>query len=156
LLLKYIFKIKNRKFYLYNKMITYKALLLFITLNIVNASHFRGGSITWKPVTTYSTTVLIQFTATWSWRQTSYPCRANNIGSLTGPSSGIICDVGCSRMGESIGTTTFYCTDYDYGENWSLGQKIWTYTVPQTANYQASFTGNAWIPLRVGGNGIWE
>jgi formylmethanofuran dehydrogenase subunit A len=137
-------------------MIIYKVFLLFITLNIVNSSHFRGGSITWKPVATYSTTVLIQFTATWSWRQTAYSCGANNIGSVTGPNDDLICDTGCSVMGESIGTTTFYCTDYDYGENWSLGQKTWTYTVPKTANYQASFTGGNWISLNVGGGGSWE
>ena len=137
-------------------MLFYTILLIFLTLNCVLTSHFRGGTISWKPVATYSTTVLVQFTATWSWRRTAYVCQKNNLGSLTGPSDGIICDTGCRVMGERIGDAQFYCTDYDYSENWSLGQKTWTYTVPMTADYEASFTGNAWISLNVGGNGIWE
>ena len=59
-------------------------------------------------------------------------------------------------MGESIGTADFYCTNFNVADNWSYGQKTWTYTVPKTADYEASFTGGNWIPLVVGGNGAWE
>ena len=137
-------------------MILYKFLSIFITLNFVHTSHFRGGSISWKPVTTYSSTVLIQFTATWSWRRSYYFCDTSNLGSLTGPNDDIICDTGCRIKKESIGDTQFYWTAFDKDEDWSLGQRVWTYTVPMTADYEASFTGNAWISLNVGGNGIWE
>lgn len=77
-------------------------------------------------------------------------------GFLNGPASGIYCDTGCATMGESIGTTNFYCTDYSVASDWTYGQKTWTYTVPKTADYEASFTGGAWISLQVGGGGNWE
>jgi hypothetical protein len=136
----------------------FSIVLILIYLSNLKASHFRGGQITWKPIKDNGATVEVQFTARWSWRRSSYGCTDSTIssGTLLGPASGIICDVGCAYSGESIGTTNFYCTKYNVAEDWTLGEKIWTYTVPKTSNYQASFTGGGWIALVVGGNGSWE
>jgi hypothetical protein len=133
-------------------------LFLLSVIFRVDSAHFRGGQITWKPIKDNGATVEVQFTAGWSWRRSSYGCTDSTIssGTLNGPATGIICDVGCAFSGESIGTTDFYCTKYNVAEDWTYGEKIWTYTVPKTSNYQASFTGGAWIALVVGGNGNWE
>lgn len=68
----------------------------------------------------------------------------------------IVCDTGCGTMGERIGDTRFKCTAFSAAEDWTMGERIFQYYVPITADYQASFTGSAWINLNLGGGGAWE
>ena len=53
-----------------------QTLLLLILVNICFASHFRGGTITWKPISDNGATVTVEFHAFWAWRRsfTSTTC----------------------------------------------------------------------------------
>jgi hypothetical protein len=137
----------------------FKLALVFLSfLGCANASHFRGGWITWKPISQTSTTVTMEFVSHWSWNRGSYFCDQSTINSntLIGPSSSIACRQGCTIAGESIGNTQFYCTAFSASENWSYGEKKFTFTIPQVALYQASFTGCCWISLYDGTAPSWE
>lgn len=76
-------------------------------------------------------------------------------GTLMGIVSNIVCSVGCGTNGEVIGTTSMKCNDYDTTDDWSRGDRVFQFTIPKTNDYEASFTGSAWISLNSGG-GTWE
>lgn len=58
-------------------------------------------------------------------------------------------------MYESIGNTQFYCTAFSAAEDWTMGERIFQFTVPQVADYEARYTSSAWLSLNLGG-GTWE
>jgi hypothetical protein len=131
-------------------------LLILFLVNFASSSHFRFGVITWKPITDYGTTVKIEFTARWAWRR-SYKsdlyCDDNTIssGATIGIPGNIVCDVGCTTSNEVIGDIYFECTQYSVSDDWTMGEKIFEYTLPKSSNIQASFTGGDWITLISGG-----
>jgi len=45
-------------------------IIFFGLIYTINASHFRGGTITWKPISDNGATVTVEFQAYWSWRRT--------------------------------------------------------------------------------------
>ena len=47
----------------------------------------------------------------------------------------LTCRSGCSG---SIGSLTYYCTDYSVSENWSAGTKTYTYNAGSGTNIEAS------------------
>ena len=123
------------------------------------ASHFRGGWITWKELSSTATHVTVEFKAYWSWnRQTGYFCDQNTINNknLIGPNDRIICRSGCAVSGESIGSTQFYCTAFSASEVWSFGERTFTYTIPKVASYRASYASCCWIRLYNGAAPSWE
>ena len=122
------------------------------------ASHFRGGWITWKAISETATTVTLEFKAYWSWNRQTYFCDLNTINSqsLIGPPSPISCKLGCSVSGESIGNTQFYCTAYSASESWTYGERTFTYTIKKVASYIASFASCCWISLYNGAAPSWE
>ena len=131
-------------------------LFLIITVaHFITASHFRYGSISWSPVSYTQTQAVIQFTATWAWRKSyssSTYCDASTIaaGTLMGILGNIYCDIGCFTANEVIGDTEMYCTSFSVTNDWAMGQRTWTHTVPIASDIEASFIGNAWVTLVAG------
>ena len=64
-------------------------------------------------------------------------------GNLTGESGDIDCLHGCSES--PIANVKFMCTDYSIEEDWSFGERRFTYTFNETSNITIAFTGSSWI-----------
>ena len=130
-------------------------LIIFLT-DSTSCSHFRFGTISWKPVDFNITDMTVQFTARWGWKR-SYNaatyCDDNTIsaGTLIGINSNIICKTGCYTVNEKIDTTTFICTQFSIADDWTMGEKIFKYSLPISSIIEASFTGGDWVPLNSGG-----
>ena len=125
---------------------------------LIKGSHFRGGWITFTPISSTATDVTMEFSAFWSWNRGTYYCDQNTIASKTliGPTDGITCKTGCRVTGESIGNVQFFCTSFSASESWSYGERKFIYTIPKVSLYKASFTGCCWISLYNGMAPAWE
>jgi hypothetical protein len=126
-------------------------LILLICFGIiVNASHFRGGWITYVPVADQGTHVTIQFTASWAYR---WSAMGGNIGSWISTWGSIDCRQGCGTSWSpwSIGTTDFTATAVSGPDDWIQGEHTWTADLPKVAVYRASFYSCCWITLNTGG-----
>lgn len=138
-----------------------KSFFFLITIfEFATASHFRGGSISWRPISDNNSTVTVEFRAYWSWRRSFSSqtfCNATTISSgvLMGINENIVCRIGCAKAGDIIGTTLMKCIAFDANEDWLRGESIFNYTIPKTSDYEASYIGSAWIGLNSGG-GNWE
>lgn len=113
-----------------------KILACLSLLSLTSGSHFRGGSISWKPISDNGATVTVEFQAYWAWRRSfsSQTCNYNDkfylekgnffliqkivcdsstisSGSLMGVVENIVCRVGCASTGEVIGTTAMKCNN---------------------------------------------
>ena len=64
-------------------------------------------------------------------------------GNLIGESHDIDCLHGCSES--SIANVSFRCTAYSIEEDWSFGERRFTYTFNETSNITIAFTGPYWI-----------
>ncbi len=85
----------------------------------IEASHFRGGSISASPVESYPNgTVLMQFQTHFAWRKSYGPqtfCNQTTVasGSLIGVLDYIYCDTNClTQPNEIVGTTLIVCEEY--------------------------------------------
>lgn len=87
------------------------ALILIFFIRKSFSSHFRGGVITWRSVEETATSVVVEFTCYWSWRNdfsAATFCDDSTIqsGNLMGINDPIICDVGCASLTTKLTTTT--------------------------------------------------
>ena len=73
-----------------------------------------------------------------AWRRSSssaFGCDSSTISSmlLIGGGSGVLtCRVGCSG---NVGTMQYYCTDFSDSEDWSTGERSYTYTFASGVTY---------------------
>lgn len=126
------------------------SLTLIILYHLTKASHFRGGSISWKPLQDLNTSVLVQFNAFWSWRLSAF--NSPGTGSLVITGGSIDCRIGCQG---SIGDTNFFETSKSVFQDWISGEKKWSVSVPKKSLVRASFSSCCWISLNPGGSN-WE
>ena len=80
-----------------------------------------------------------------SWRRSSVFCNQSVIdsGNLIGQSDNIDCLHGCSES--PIANVTFMCTAYSIEEDWSFGERQFTYTFNETSNITLAYIGGDWI-----------
>ena len=64
-------------------------------------------------------------------------------GNLIGISSDLVCQHGCSES--TISNVLYMCTDFSIDEDWSFGERRFTYTFSEGPDITIAFTGNAWI-----------
>ncbi|XP_053399313.1 deleted in malignant brain tumors 1 protein-like [Mercenaria mercenaria] len=134
-----------------------KILLVGIVLicQELNASHFRGAIISWKPGSRQNE-IIIDYRI--SWRMTygsQFRCDDSIIqsGALVRAEGAVTCFEGCSG---TLGDLSFQCTDYSTIEDWTSG-KGRIVTTLNTANASFGFQGAAWIStLNVGADGSWK
>lgn len=129
-----------------------QSFVLALWLNIVLASHYKGGTITWRPVDELSTAnpvqILIQEKHTWTYpRFDCNPTIIQNKAAYYDANAAstypiIKCIGTCSTTGgfTSINHIT-YCTDYNINTEISTGAyytKQWLY---RTANLNIGYNG---------------
>ncbi|XP_069118968.1 integrin beta-like protein A [Argopecten irradians] len=135
-------------------------LSLMLLLDTVLSTHFRGGTISWKPLT--GNTVEFKFKMGWSHGK-GPGCTAAKIGQFV--STSFIsddpwkCVKGCGGTTYSrptVGPVYYYCTGASQAEDWEQGQNSFNYTFPGLGPYTISYTGTQWRPLSYGHNGDWN
>ena len=130
--------------------------LLLIITTISYADHYKGGTISWKPVDPYSlvSPIAIIITERHSWTLTRYQCNSTTISSIgaindtqsTQPAT-LTCISSSAACTASLYTTInspLYCVDYSTILNVSTG----TYTSQQNlavgSVFDLSWRGSAW------------
>jgi hypothetical protein len=135
------------------RLITAYLILILYCRYLTNASHFRGGWISYIPVADHGTHVTIQFTASWAWRWSSV---RGSIGSWVNRGGSIACRVGCGTAWSpsSIGNVDFLATAASSIDDWIQGEKTWTANLPKVPVYRASYTTCCWIRLNSGSGSV--
>jgi hypothetical protein len=105
----------------------------------IDASHFRGGTITWKPINnniTANGTVSIMITQTYSWTRSQIGCDSNmiaaqwplvNLTAKAGDGMDLMCNASCSTSGGYVGNEvpiTGYCTDFSTALDLAVSQRF--------------------------------
>ncbi|GFO27424.1 fibropellin-1-like, partial [Plakobranchus ocellatus] len=132
-------------------------LLAAITL----ATHFRGGTISWRPVGGNE----VEFFFKMGWTYGLGPgCTESKIGQfvddplLNGGSTQNAwkCLQGCTGQPE-IQPAHYFCMAASSQEGWEQGQNTFNYTFDQPGLFVVGFEGNAWMRLDNGkGDGDWN
>jgi hypothetical protein len=128
--------------------------LIFQFINIAFSSHFRGGTIMWKPIFNNDSIAIINVTIKLGWRrdmaekdgffffcdQSTIENRYKKIGE-----KGLTIQHGISEQFKGV-----YCTDFSETENWSYGEITFpvTYNDPyKEKTLSIKFEGKYWIDL---------
>ncbi|CAF3771940.1 unnamed protein product [Rotaria sordida] len=135
-------------------------IFLFLRVSIIHTSHFRGGTITWRPFnnTPSGSTVDIQVRQRYSWRRSSVACTDTTIANrgLIGSSYNVICVTGTCSSWTILNTQT-HCTDYSVGLDVSSGEKYDTVTITNGISFSIVFGESAWLSnLVVGSSTDWK
>lgn len=152
----------------------YADLLLIILCSrcFVDATHFRGGTITWKPMTNNITTgnpVSIMITQVYSWTRSQIGCNSSmiatqwpmiNLNSKAGTGAYLMCNDSCSTSGGYIGNEvpiTGYCSDYSDALDLTVSQRSDIVNLTTDANFTATFsTSGGWQILALGSSVGWS
>eukprot|EP00105_Crassostrea_gigas_P037277 XP_019921425.1 PREDICTED: integrin beta-like protein D [Crassostrea gigas] len=125
---------------------------VWLLLSFANCSHFRGGSISWKPTSNPSQ---IEISHQMAWRRSyssSAYCDDTKIanGGLIALSANLYCREGCNST-SSISTMRGKCIAFSTGEDWSLGEGSFLFTVPTPGiQYTFRLEGCCWQSLSNG------
>ncbi|CAF1381736.1 unnamed protein product [Adineta steineri] len=143
-------------------LITRSLIILLVGFGtIVHGSHFRGGTITWRPLnnTPSGSTVAVQVRERFSWNRATYYCDDTTIAAQGIIGSGYLV-TGVSGSYSGVWTnmnTAIACTDYSVALTVSSGEHFETQTFPLNIAFSIGFVSSAWFAnLAVGGNGGWS
>ncbi|CAF1317920.1 unnamed protein product [Rotaria sp. Silwood1] len=137
-------------------------ILILVLIPFVENTHFRGGTITWRPLNTTPSgaTVQMQIRQRYSWNRASVFCNDTYIASLTqiGDNTSVSCVSGtCSTWNSNLIYTKTYCTDYSINGSVSSGEIYYIRTVSLNIAFSIAFaSGNWFASLVVGANGLWS
>ncbi|XP_063425719.1 mucin-2-like isoform X1 [Mytilus trossulus] len=135
--------------------------LLFVFSYYGECSHFRGGTISWKPIHGHT----IEFTFKMGWTFGSGPgCSNNKIGQFVNTT--FIgdkiwkCDQGCKVPKKPVGTVFYYCTGANEigsdAEKWEQGENRFQETFIGNGPFIISYTGAMWMNLDFGNPNGWN
>lgn len=130
---------------------------LCFCLNLVELSHYKGGTVTWKPTDPLSnaTLVEVQITFQHSWTLTRFPCSRTSINNrasyydLSGPSTypTLICQSSSPACPNSLFQTINHitlCTDYNNIVQISTGGYSEKQNLSRSTNIDIAWTGGNW------------
>ncbi|XP_015763770.1 PREDICTED: integrin beta-like protein A isoform X1 [Acropora digitifera] len=145
----------------YPIVVTLLSFLALYLLSKAQASHFRHAILTWAPVNSHSNTLILRFRMAFRRSfSSSYNCDQSiiNSGALRGSGRSWIArcrNSYCSSR--TIADTGFQCTDFSVDEDWTMGEKNFTYTFPSVSKeWVVSYQGCCWISSLVKyPNGYW-
>ncbi|CAF1380296.1 unnamed protein product [Adineta steineri] len=129
---------------------------------IVYGTHFRGGTMTWRPLsnTPSGSTVAVQVRERWSWNRITYPCNTatiaayGNVG-VAGTYNVTCVDGNCGSWTNMDAVVN--CTDYSAALVVSSGEHYETQTFPLNISFSVSFSYNQWFATLVRGpNSPWS
>jgi hypothetical protein len=138
----------------------------------VEANHFRGGTITWKPINNNiasGSTVSIMFTQTYSWTLSQIGCNNSMIEQQSPPidlvgKAGIgavlMCNASCSTSGGYVGNEvpiTGTCVDLSIALDLTVSQRSDIVNLTIGAYFTVTFFGNGgWQVLALGSSSGWS
>ena len=147
-------------------------LVLAYWVMIIEGSHFRGGTITWKPIynnVSSSSLVSIMITQTYTWTKSQIACTNSmiinqsppiNLASRSGAGSTLNCSSGCSNAGGYLGKEvpiTGSCTDQSTALDLTVSQRSDIVNLTVGAQFTATFTtGGGWQTLALGNSSGWS
>lgn len=147
-------------------------LLVFLSIFTTEANHFRGGTITWKPIynnVTAGSSVSILITQTYSWTRSQVACTSSmiatqsppiNLGTKSGSGKYLMCNATCSTSGGYVGhevPITGYCTDFSTALDLTVSQRSDIVNLTAGAHFTATFgTGGGWQALALGSSSGWS
>ncbi|CAF4191673.1 unnamed protein product, partial [Adineta steineri] len=131
---------------------------------ILHGSHFRGGTMTWRPLknTSSGSTVRMQMRERWSWNRlysASFYCDDTTIAAHTGiAAAGSVVGASGSWSGVWINMNTLInCTDYSTALVVTSGEHYETQPFPLNIAFSIVFGANAWLSnLAYGGGTPWS
>ncbi|XP_035827926.1 fibropellin-1-like [Aplysia californica] len=134
------------------------AVLLCAAVLVVEASHFRGGTISWRPLG--GNTVEFEFKMGWTYDK-GPGCKEHLTGQyvnqpMSGNDNNFKCQKGCAGT-PVLNSVNYYCMAANQKEGWEQGQDTFNYTFPSSGPFTVGYEGNAWMQLSGGrGNGAWN
>ncbi|KAJ8308075.1 hypothetical protein KUTeg_012949 [Tegillarca granosa] len=132
-------------------------LFFAISITFIEASHFRGGTINWKP-TNIANEVEFRFKLGWTYGNGA-GCNESLIGEYVttgGEASGSwICTKGCQTQ-IILSNTSYICTGASRSENWEQGEYTFKYKFPDKGPFTIGFSSSAWMTLSYGSAGSWN
>ncbi|CAF0857108.1 unnamed protein product [Adineta ricciae] len=135
--------------------------ILLLPIAFVLNSHFRGGTITWRPLnnTPFGGTVTFLIRQRYSWRRSAAMCTDATIATLgyIGGASLVVCVSGsCGYWTNNMYTNT-HCTDFNINLDVSSGEKYEARTYPINIGLSIGFLSCCWFAdLTKGANGQWN
>ncbi|KAK3749986.1 hypothetical protein RRG08_005809, partial [Elysia crispata] len=139
----------------------YDLVILTAVLTNTLATHFRGGTISWKTVGGRK----VEFYFKMGWAYGSGPgCTQQKIGQFVnsplvqgaGGSLHWVCAVGCPGQ-PILHSPSYYCMAANQAEGWEQGQMRFNYTFLDTGPFVVAFKGYDWMKLGNNkGSGPWS
>ncbi|CAF0973780.1 unnamed protein product [Adineta steineri] len=124
---------------------------------IVHGVHFRGGTITWRPLnnTPSGSTVAVQIRERYSWNRITYPCDDATIalhGTLASNTYTYVqCYTGSCGSWTNMDIVT-NCTDFSAALIVSSGEHYETKTIPLNISFSIGFVNGNWLTNLVVGD----
>ncbi|RUS79628.1 hypothetical protein EGW08_012597, partial [Elysia chlorotica] len=127
----------------------YRLAILTSTLSSVLATHFRGGTISWKTMGGEK----VEFFYKMGWTYGSGPgCTETKIGQFVndkllggaGPDFNWNCNVGCAGK-PVVHSPSYYCMAANKAEMWEQGQMKFNYTFNNSGPFVVAFDGFDWM-----------
>ena len=137
-------------------------LLIWMLLNVVQSTHFRGSMISWRVINSTSSSVTLQILQRHAWRYTYFTplCTdatiSNNQPILGQSGHDIVCVSNCPTGLSTLGSVRVPCTGYNIGEQYAMGERRFNIQIPQNVSFLAAFTAAAWFLLVTGNNLPWS
>ncbi|CAF1125549.1 unnamed protein product [Adineta steineri] len=131
---------------------SFSVIVLALLFGFADSSHFRGGSIAWKPVNVSAvtnSTVDIIVEQSYSWLRSTYGCNDTTIATqgLIGNPYYLQCSISpCDGYTNNL-LTTVPCTDYSVSASISSGKKSSILTLNSNSQLTLTMAGDAWLPL---------
>ena len=121
--------------------------ILFLVLSHSHQSHFRGGSISWKPVNPNISfpvsSVSVYITTRLCYIYNRFSCNtASDIGTLMGDATPNI--ISTSGPIWFISAQT-YCDSFDATESWQCGLRTQTATITTSQQVTGTYKSSAWV-----------
>lgn len=146
--------------------------LILIYATTIEGPHFRGGTITWKPINnsvSINETVSIMITQTYLWTYSLVGCNNSMIANQNPPidllgKSGtgtfLLCNSSCSTSGGYVGhevPITGYCTDYSTALDTTVSQRSDIVNLTVGAYFALNFASNGnWPTLALSSSNSWS
>jgi hypothetical protein len=145
-----------------------RLLLLVVT---ITSNHFRGGTITWKPINNAVTgsQVSVLITQTYTWTNSLINCSSSmiashssliDLGTRSGNGENLTCISNCSTAGAYVGNEvpiTGYCTDFSDALDLTVSQRSDTVNLTVGSYFTVAFVGTGgWQTLALGNTTGWS
>jgi hypothetical protein len=129
--------------------------LVLLCLEVVETTHFNGGTITWTPVNPYdnSSSVMITIMQSYSWLYPSVLCDKNvpiSTPSRVNQSADVKCVANCATQGGYSAfnlTVLTDCTSLSAPLSLMTSQRSVNITLAANAHFSIAYRGGTWVQM---------